>query len=192
MSNPQEKRLDAQSRKVCEKCGDLATLLPDGKLVRHCDSYIDHAGYLIRTQYCVEKEKNNALQAKVKALEARLEAAYGFKYKPGDVVWCIEPDFDNPEMVACTSCNDGKVRLKDGEVRECPVCYGKTQKHKYDKHMMIPVQKTVQNIWVGKDRANSAFKVDDSSILTMEKDLFPTQAEAQAECGRRNKKGAAQ
>ena len=130
----------------------------------------------------MQQRELDRLRPQVSALQARLDKAYEYKYQPGDVVWGIS-DMSCHKAVECKSCEAGSLRTVDDIVIVCPICQGTCYKPDKigTKWQVYNDPKEIDYIFIYSDGikyyADWNFK---------EKDLFPTQAEAQAECDRRN------
>jgi hypothetical protein len=105
------------------------------------------------------------------------------------------------KWIPCKSCNaTGEITLLDGEVVDCPKCYGRKgekewlpQKWMINEDLYGQIKNIRTELYNNKKYGNSEIRYMitstgiGSGTLWYEKDLFLTKEEAQKECDKRNK-----
>ena len=108
------------------------------------------------------------------------------KYDVGDV---LIPIASVGKGGPCRLCEGkGHVKLSDGAIYTCPRCSGhKRESCGLEWRCMKSCTLTGFSLWGDKQGLQQTSYSDAHGERHTEHDLFPTEAEAQAECDRRNK-----
>lgn len=104
------------------------------------------------------------------------------KYDIGQEVWVVSK---RNHIKPCPACTEGKITGNDGVQYCCPNCCGSSMQ---TFNTFSPIPLTVNSIHTshGRNDTDISYSFDSGFWSRNEQHTYPTEAEAQAECDRRN------